>query len=179
MKRLLLSLLCGVIGAGIIHLCAVLILPGISDRSVAARSLSSLPLNRMSLVEGAAPGLIRFADTTAVYAFCPFSLDDGTLRIVSQLGETPMSFVFLAPNGAVFSALTDRAASRGIVDLRLGTAEQIDALADLDDPDNPPTEYRVIAPNLQGTVVIKAFMATPSLRETARQALAETSCGLG
>jgi uncharacterized membrane protein len=179
MMRLLIWIASGCIGALIVHLSAVLLLPNVTGNTVAARSLARLPINTLSLETDGSSPIIRFADPTALYAYCPFELGTSPLRIVSAVSDIPMSFVFVAPNGTIFSAFTDRAANRGVIDLRLGTAEQIDALADLDDPANPPTEYRVASPHVSGTVVIKAFMATPSMREAARDALNTTRCGLG
>jgi uncharacterized membrane protein len=177
MMRGLIWILSGCIGAIIVHLLAVFAMPSVSANNIAARGLASLPVNSLSVPDDE-KALIRFADPTALYAFCPFVLGESTVRIVSAVQTVPMSFVFLAPDGSIFSALTDRAANRGIIDLRLGTAEQIDAVADGDDPANPPSEYRIVSPATSGTVVIKAFMASPSLREAARAALDQTSCGL-
>ncbi len=40
---------------------------------------------------------MAFADRGALYAVCPFDLDESSLAIIARAGETPMSLVFVMP----------------------------------------------------------------------------------
>jgi uncharacterized membrane protein len=178
MIRFLYWTLAGLIGAGAVHLSIVLLVPGMAERDLTSRLVAAAPLNTITALDDAVLARsVNFADRTALYAACPYDLGVGPLALVAPAGETPLSFVFLGQGGSIFAALTDRAASQGLLQLRLLTALQSEDLIDSEGGANASAELRLIAPDPRGAVLIKALVSSPSRKAAAAAAIAEIRCG--
>jgi uncharacterized membrane protein len=178
MKRALYWVLAGAIGALAVHIAIIFLIPRLSTRDLTSRLQAVGPSNSISMIGAAKlPELINFADTSVLYAVCPFDLKDGPIALVAQPGETPMSLVFLVQGGIIFSALTDRAAAQGLLQVRLLTKEQLDDLVDSEDGSKDSPELRIEAPKPTGVILIKALVSTASRMPGAEAALARTRCG--
>jgi uncharacterized membrane protein len=168
-------LLVGCVGALLAHLAMIARIPAEARGDATSRILALGAPNRM--IEAAALGdAIPFADASALVAYCPFDIGENPVLLTAPAGGAPLSIVFLGQGGSVFAAVTDRAATRGLVQARLLTQPQLLDLIDAEDPDAPPTELRIVAPVLRGAIVVKALVATPARREEAATALAAARC---
>ena len=73
--------------------------------------------------------------------------------------------------------MTDRAALRGSIDIRLLTPTQLDAVVDGDDEDaGLPEELRLKAPASSGLVIATALIARPGERADAEARIRAIEC---
>jgi uncharacterized membrane protein len=117
-----------------------------------------------------------FADPAMVTALCAFDLAEGPFRIRTQLGESYASLVVLSPKGAVIHGLTDKAATRRLLDVALATEQQIRALEAQDPDDRPPQEIRLRVSVQRGLAVLRALAPRPSDAPAVAEALRRTQC---
>ena len=94
----------------------------------------------------------------------------------ARTGDTFLSIGFRRRDGSVFWAVTERAAVRGMLEVVLGTPEQVEARAEEDDEDSPSGEVRVEAPVTRGFVVFRALAPRPSAAERVRALVASATC---
>ena len=68
----------------------------------------------------------------------------------------------------MFYALTDRAATHGVMEAVIVTPAQLRALVAADDEDNPSEDLRIVSPTEQGFVLARVFSEAPSLYPSAQ-----------
>jgi uncharacterized membrane protein len=75
------------VAAGILHICATLAAPYLTAASAYSRLAPGLPVNRMQLVNVAAPGAepLPFMSPDARYAMCSFDTSGGPVTVASTL----------------------------------------------------------------------------------------------
>src|SRR5208337_2892593 len=101
----------------------------------------------------------------------------GALRLRAVVnGEDFLGVSLHQPSGAVFQALSDRAASKGAIEVVIGDQRQIDEVEAEDDEGAPVQEVRVVAPSKRGFALIRALAKRPSDYEAARALLKAASC---
>lgn len=169
--------------AAIVHLVSVLTMPAMAPSDAYAR-LSAYA--RAAGVDGAlfylpAPTpdaqLLPFEDPGFVEAACIFDLSKGLLHVRAPVsGDDLVAFSFHASGGRVFHALTDRSAIKGKVDIVIGDARQIEALAAADAEGAVPQEVRIVAPTLRGFMLARSLSKRASDFERARSALSVIRC---
>jgi uncharacterized membrane protein len=167
-----------VLGA-LVHLVSVLLVPLVASRDAYARISELGPLNATVLLPQAAPGQKRFpyADPAVAMAFCRFDLSNGPLRVRAPLGRAGYaSLSFHSRRGAVFYALTDRAATHGFMEAIVATPAQLRALAAQDDEDNPSEDLRVVSPTAEGFVLTRVFSELPGLYAAAEIQAKSLTC---
>ena len=180
--------------AGFTHLVAILLLPQVATRDaydlLVARSPKDSPaksspaatdrVGAMILLPPARPGdtLIPFRDPAAVQGLCFYDLGAAPMRIRTKVAEGRLlTLSFRTRDGRIFYSMTDRAALRGTIDIRLGTSAQLDLVAEGDDEDaGLPEELRLKAPALTGLVVATALVARPSERAEAEARIKAIEC---
>jgi uncharacterized membrane protein len=176
--KFLFATLCGLVLAGIVHLTAVLAMPWLSERDAFSRLRTTMTADRSELI--AAPAStdtwLPQADPALAVSACAYNLDEGPVRISAQTGSLFQSLSFHARGGGVFFAITDRAAIRGALDLVVMTRRQLDEALAVEDQDEPSRDVRIVAPQREGFVVVRALAALPSQREEAEAAAKEVSC---
>lgn len=178
MSRWLYWMVFGMFGAAGVHLAMVLLVPQLSQNDLTSRLSARQPANAMALLDrDSVRGMIRFSDDAAAYAACPFDLSDGPVGLVAPVTGTPLSIIFLGRGGSVFAALTDRAASGNIIQLRVATEEQLRILIDSEEATSSLGDLRIVSPDVTGVMLIKAMIARPSLRPAAEAALIPIRCG--
>ena len=166
--------------AGLTHLTAILLLPKVATRD-AFDLLSGLGgTDHMEIFPPARPGdtLIPLRDPATVQGLCVFDLGRGPVRVKTQTEEGRLlTLSFRTQEGRIFYSMTDRAALRGTIDIRLVTAAQLADIAGQDDEDEGlPEELRLQSPSLRGLVVATALIARPSERTDAESRIVAISC---
>jgi uncharacterized membrane protein len=76
----------------------------------------------------------------------------------------------------VFYALTDKAATHGVMEAIVVTPSQLRALVARDDEDNPSQDLRVVCTTTEGFVLMRAFSELPSLYAAAEAQAKSLSC---
>ncbi len=172
-RRLLLYGLGGLLLGGIIHIVVILLLPHVATRD-AWTVLGGLgpegAFYRLSAT-AALPDL----DPAMAYATCRFTLKDGPIRIRATLPDDFWSLSLFDRQGSNVYSLNDRTAERRDIDLVIATPLQMIRLRE--NP-NPVLDSAIVVelPLEQGFVLIRAFVADPTLAPAVDAALKAASC---
>ncbi|MHB8886535.1 MAG: DUF1254 domain-containing protein [Methylovirgula sp.] len=166
--------------AALVHLIAVLAMPELAPNDAYAR-LSAFTKTAAGpvLLPRPLPGhaLTPFEDPALAQAVCMFDLSHGSLHVRGDVDhEGFVSLSFRSRDGRIFYAMTDKSAVHGKIDVRVLTEPQLEALQEQDDEDNPPQELRLVAPQIQGFVLINALVAYPSERAAAEARALAINC---
>lgn len=178
MSRLLPWIFAGLFLGGIAHILSIMAMPALSKSDATTRLRSARPINAMTPLPlvGPGPELIPFSDPNAALGVCPFDLATGPLRIRVGSGGPYLTLAFLQPGGRIFYALSDKANPNGALDVRLATAEQLQAI-EADDPDDETVlELRVTSPVQSGVVLIRALAPERSRIAEATRRIAAARC---
>ena len=134
--------------AALVHLIVVLIVPLVASRDAFQRLEPLGGLNETVVLPRAGPTatLLPYADPAVAMGFCRYDLTQGPIRVTAPSGRAFASISFHTKRGLVFYALTDRAATHGVIDAVLATPEDVRALAAHDDEEDPSRDLRVAAP---------------------------------
>ena len=99
------------------------------------------------------------------------------MRVKAPVGRAGFaSLSFHSRRGAVFYALTDRAATHGLMEAVIVTPAQLRVLVAHDDEDDPSQDLRVASPTAEGFVVMRAFGELPSLYGAAADEVKGLNC---
>ena len=166
--------------AGLTHLISLLLVPIVAERDAFARiaALTPQPFQTIALPT-ASPQTRAFpyADPAVAAAVCRYDLTDGPVRARAPLSRPGFaSLSFHSRRGAIFYALTDRAAAKGEMDALIVTADQGRVLAAHDDEDNPTDDLRVVSPTKQGFVMLRALSRSPDDLPSAEEEAAAMTC---
>ena len=165
--------------SALVHFVVVLTIPLVATRDAFA-SLSHLAAPGQTIaLPRATPGVRRFPflDPAVATAFCRYDLSDGPVRVRAPLGRAGFNSLSLhSRRGAVFYALTDRAAARGAIEAVIVTPAQLRALASADDEDNPSQDLRIVSPTVDGYAVRRVFSELPSLYAAAEDEAKTLGC---
>jgi uncharacterized membrane protein len=170
LRRLLIDVVMVVLGAAMIaalvHIVAILIIPLYATRDAFARLSQLGPVNTTIALPQPSPKerLLPYGDPAVAGAFCRFDLTDGPLRVTAPVdGSGFASLSFHTRRGSIFYAITDKAATHGMLEALVLTEEQLRALSAKDDEDAPVQELRVVSTARQGFVLMRALSEQPSL----------------
>lgn len=165
--------------AGLVHLIVILAMPELAPNDAFTRLSALAKTARPVLLPRPLPGqaLTPFEDPALAQAVCLFDLSHGSLRVHGDVAHDGLvSLSFRSRTGRIFYAMTNRGAVHGKIDVRVVTAAQLEALQEQDDEDNPPQELRLVAPQMQGFVLIDALAAYPSERGAAETHALSIDC---
>lgn len=166
--------------AGFAHLSAILLLPKVATRDAYDLLVSQAGKGRMTILAPSRPGdrLIPFRDPAAVQGLCLFDLTRSPVRVKTQTEEGRLlTLSFRMPDGKIFYSMTDRAALRNTIDIRLVTDAQLAQVVEGDDEDQGlPEELRLKAPGAKGLIVATALIARPSERQEAEDRIKAIGC---
>jgi uncharacterized membrane protein len=167
-----------IVGA-LVHFVVILIIPVVATRDAFARLDDLGPVNATIELPEASPTERRFpyADPALASAFCRFDLASGPMRVKAPVGRAGFaSLSFHTRRGAVFYALTDKAATHGLMEALIVTPAQLRTLVAHDDEDNPSQDLRVVSTTTEGFVLMRAFSELPSLYAAAEDQASGLSC---
>ncbi len=157
--------------AGIVHLAVVLLMPQVATLHASARLAAQAPANTLELLQPTDSGqealALPFADPSMITAVCRFDLAAGAVRVRVPVNDGFLSVSLLSPTGHVILALTDRAATRRVIDMVLVTADQQKQLEAQDPEDEPVQEIRIRLAQPSGVALIRGL----ALRDTEKTAM--------
>ena len=165
--------------AGIVHLGSILLMPRVAPHDAFARLAAYFVDGGVRLLPSVEPGkeVLPFLDPAFAYAACGYDLAHGPLRLKASLAQGPLVTIsFHSRHGVVFYAFTDRAASRGSIDVLVLTAQQLADIEAQDNEDEPPQELRLLAPESKGFVLLRALARWPGEIAAAQARLAGIEC---
>ena len=168
-----------VIVGALVHFIAILVIPIVATRDAYARLQDLGPVGVTIALARPSPTERRFpyADPALASAFCRFDLAAGPVRVKAPVGRAGFaSLSFHTRRGAVFYALTDKAATHGLMEAVIVTPSQLRALAAHDDEDNPSQDLRIVSATNEGFVLMRAFSELPSLYAAAEAQAKSLSC---
>ncbi len=128
MGKLLYTLLVGLIGAAIIHIVIVFLVPFVTPQDAWTRMAAKADLYEVVPASGSAPNAVPLAQGSDPFfrtAACRFDLADGIVRLSSAQPVPFWSFSIHDRNGYTTYSLTDRAASKGMLDVVISTPAQM------------------------------------------------------
>ncbi len=157
----------------------ILVIPVVATRDAFARLEELGPVDATIALARPSPTERRFpyADPALASAFCRFDLAAGPVRVKAPVGRAGFaSLSFHTRRGAVFYALTDKAATHGVMEAIIVTPGQLRALVAHDDEDNPSQDLRIVSTTTEGFVLMRAFSELPSLYAAAEDQAKSLSC---
>lgn len=180
LQRSLLTCLAGLVLAGMVHICAVLLVPVFASRDAGAAYAALGAAGTAELVSGRGSGMPELldADPAAVTAICSYDLSAGPMRISAQSGALPLGLTLHRRGGGVVYAVTDRAAIRGVLEFVVLTEEQLGERLDREDENDAVRELRIVSDAVQGLVVARVLAKLPSDRAEAEALATGVACGL-
>jgi uncharacterized membrane protein len=165
--------------AALVHFVVILMIPVVATRDAfAALSAVGAPGDTVALPR-ASPTLRRFPyfDPAVAAAFCRYDLSAGPVRVKAPLGRAAFTSIsFHSRRGAVFYALTDRAAAHGAIEAVIVTPQQLRSLQASDDEDDPSRDLRIVSPTEDGYVIRRVFSESPSLYGAAEEEAKTLAC---
>jgi uncharacterized membrane protein len=186
MRGTLFKLLPFVIGtillAGMVHVAIVLLLPQVASSHATARLSAQASRNTLEVLQPVKPGQndiplpLPFADPSMVTALCRFDLSAGPVRLRLPVGEGFLSVALLSPTGHVNLSITDRAATRRILDILLVTPEQQRQLEAQDPDDEPVQEIRLRQTRTTGIALIRGLALRSVDKDNLAALLARAQC---
>ena len=177
MHRLALTIAAGLVGAGIVHIVVLLLVPQFSDRDAWSRLAMAADLNRVVRIDaqaGQAP-IVEPLDPLFQAAACRFDLSEGMLHVRAP-GRVPFwSVSVYERGGANLYSFNDRTSEGGILDFVVLTpAQMIEMRKQL--PEEFESSIFVEASVDEGIVVIRSFVPDSSWRSNVAKFLGDLSC---
>jgi uncharacterized membrane protein len=176
--RFVIATLSGLVIAVGVHIAAILASPYLAEQDAFAKVQSTLTADKAQLIgpPGGDNTWLPRPDPAVAVATCAFDLRNGPMRVSARTGSLPLSFSFHKESGGVFFAVTDRAAVRGELEIVAMTGRQLDEARAAEDENDPSRDVRIVAPELQGFVIVRVVAPAPSLRPQAEDMAKAVSC---
>ncbi len=165
--------------AGLVHIVSILVMPRLAPHDAFARFAARATPKQPFLLPQPLPGqeITPFEDPAVAEAVCMFDITQAPFHVGANLGEDALiTLSFRSRTGKVFYSMTDKASVHGKIDISVMTGPQLEAAQANDDEDNPSQELRIVAPQLQGFLLISALAAHPSERAAAEARALSIEC---
>ncbi len=179
MRKLLHTILLGLLGAGIVHIVVLLLVPEFSERDAWSRLAMASDLYKMTRLDAEAGGapVVKSVDPLFYAAACRFDLADGLVRVKAP-GNVPFWSVSVYDrNGHNIYSFNDHSATGGVLDtVVLTPAQMIEVRKDL--PEDLQGAIFVEAPIDEGIFVIRSFVPDDSWKPIVSRFLEQSSCEL-
>jgi uncharacterized membrane protein len=179
MRRVLHTVLLGLIGAGIVHIVVLLLVPEFSERDAWSRLAMASDLYKMTRLDAEAGGapVVKSVDPLFYATACRFDLSDGMVRVKAP-GNAPFWSVSVYDrNGHNIYSFNDHTATGGVLDaVVLTPAQMIDVRRDL--PEDLQGAIFVEASIDEGIFVIRGFVPDDSWKPIVSRFLGQSSCEL-
>jgi uncharacterized membrane protein len=179
MRRLLHVLVLGLLGAGIVHIVVLMLVPDYSERDAWSRLATAADLYTMTPLkaEAGGPPVVKSVDPLFEAAACRFDLDDGLVQVKAS-GHVPFWSVSVYDrNGHTVYSFNDRNADKGALDaVVLNSAQMIAVRKEL--PEDLAGSVFVETEAEEGIAVIRAFVPDESWRPAVERFLGQATCEL-
>lgn len=176
MRSVLFASILGLVGAALLHIVIVLVLPQFTGRDAYTRVLGLLEMDSFfSLTSTPGPTGLSNDDPYLRTAVCSFSIADGPARFLAR-GSVPFwsLAVFDSSSNEVFS-MNDHTAVNGRLDLVVATPIQLVELRKAP-PEALAQSIMVEMKEEDGYAVLRAMAPLESFEDQVRNFLAESSC---
>jgi len=177
MLRLLYALLVGIVGAGIVHIAVLLLLPQFAERDAWSSLAEAADIYKAVRIDGAdgSPPIVQAVDPLFHAAACRFDLDEGPVRL-SAPGAVPFWSVSIYNRaGQNVYSFNDRATEKGALDFVVLTREQMIEVRKAM-PEDFQKSIFVQVPTGEGIVVIRSFVPDPTWEKATSEFLARIAC---
>lgn len=179
MARFFHAILIGLVGAGIVHIAVLFLLPQFSERDAWSRLALAADFYRPVRIDGDAGEIagVRSADPLFKAMACRFDLSDGIVHIRSP-GQVPFWSVSVYDRGGqnIYS-FNDRASDSASLDFVVLTPDQmIEVRKQL--PVELERSIFVETPLAEGIVVVRSFVPDPSWNRIVDAFFTDASCTL-
>ncbi|MDP3896195.1 MAG: DUF1254 domain-containing protein [Mesorhizobium sp.] len=177
MARLVYAIILGIVGAGIVHIAILLLIPVFSERDAWSRIASVtepytiFPLGRADL----SADILKTADPLFDVAVCQFDLAQGVVRIAAAAKVPFWSLSVFDRRGRNVYSLNDRTATDGRLDIVVATPVQLIELRK-DMPAGLEKSIFIEADIGEGMVVLRSFIPDPTWRPSVEAYLASATC---
>lgn len=179
MGKVLYAVLVGLVGAAIVHVALLLLLPRLSDRFAWTRLEAEADLYatvRVDISSNTGARVLAAGDPAVRAMACRFDLRDGILR-VSASGKVPFwSASVYDDHGRNVYSLNDRSTEDHSLKIVVLTPEQMAAAQSASSTDIDPSAY-VEVPLTQGIAVVRVPVTDASWERTVSDFLASARCG--
>lgn len=173
MRRLAYVVAVGLVGAGIVHIAILFLMPPLSDRDAWAQ-LASVA-DAYALVPLAPGGPINVSDPQFEAAACRFDLSESVAHVAST-GRVPFWSVSVYDRGGQnLYSFNDRTAVDGSLDLVIATASQMIELRKTLPEAYEKSVFVETASDL-GIAVVRAFVPDEGWRDQVRAYLGAVTC---
>jgi uncharacterized membrane protein len=177
MLRLIYVLLVGLIGAGLVHIAVLLMLPQFSERdawSSLAEAADVYKAVRIDASDGSPP-LVKAVDPLFHAAACRFDLDEGPVHIRAP-GNVPYWSVSIYDRaGENVYSFNDRATEKGALDFVVLTSAQMIEVRKAMPEDYKRAIFVQVALG-DGIVLVRSFVPDPTWEEATSNFLARIAC---
>jgi uncharacterized membrane protein len=179
MRRLIYAALVGLVGAGIVHIIVLLMVPDFSERDAWSRLAQASDLYNMTRLDAEAggPPVVKSVDPMFYAAACRFDLTDGMVQIKSPDTVPFWSVSIYDRNGHNIYSFNDHSATNGFLDaVALTPAQMLEVRKQL--PEDMESSIFVETPIDEGIIVVRSFVPDQSWRSAVARFLERSSCTL-
>jgi uncharacterized membrane protein len=177
MRKLAYAILVGLVGAGIVHIVILFLLPTLTERDAWTRLANAAALYVVIPADGSdkSQPVINAPDPLFRAVACRFNLEDGPVRLKAE-GNVPFwSASIYDRSGQNIYSFNDRTATEGMLDFVVATPTQmIEMRKDL--PAELASAVFVEADVGEGIVVIRSFAPDDSWGSIISTYLKSTTC---
>jgi uncharacterized membrane protein len=175
--RLLYAVVLGLVGAAIVHIAVLFLLPRLSERDAWSRLAAAADLYAVVAADGSdnSQPVVQAPDPQFRAAACRFDLEDGPMRVQAKGSVPYWSTSIYDRSGENVYNFNDRTAADGALDFVVGTsAQMIEMRKDL--PADLASSVFVEADIDEGIVVVRSFVPDDSWAKTIAAYLGSLSC---
>ena len=163
--------------AGLVHIGSLLGVPRMATAGPYER-LAPIGADGRFVVlpdQGDGVDVLPFRDPAFVTAACRFDVSRGPVRVRAVLPTTYGALAVHNRTGQPFYALTDKAATRGTVEVTIFSPDDV-AAAEVEDPVEGRPQLRIVSPTPTGFILVRLFATGPSARPGLRDLAAKAEC---
>ncbi|MGK6315271.1 DUF1254 domain-containing protein [Neorhizobium sp. DT-125] len=175
--QVLFAVVTGLIGAALLHLVIVLLLPDFSERDAYTRVLAEGEIHRFYRL-GEKPDRAGLSkdDPFVDAAVCAFDVSEGPVRLTAPNGGVPFwsLAVYDQSSNEVFS-INDRTSAGGMPDVVIATPVQLTTLRKAQ-PQALSQSILVETTQAEGYMVLRSLTPQPSFADIASQFLSQATC---
>jgi len=180
MARLIYAILLGLVGAGIVHIAVVLLIPYFSERDSWALVSETGPPYSVHRLERSGPAAkaLAHADPMFVVASCRFDLNDGSVHLFSPSKVPFWSLSVFDRRGQNVFNLNDRTATDGVLDVVVARPVQLIELRKAMPPNYENAVF--IESDLdEGMLILRSFVPDPSWGAIVERHIGAARCETG